>query len=203
MFLTFFKTLLIISWISMLISDVHMPDKDGFKLLEHVGLEMDLPVIMMSADGMTSAVMRGVKHEACDYLIKHVRLEELKNVWQHVIRKRNFFTTLLIISWISMLIGDAHMLDMDGFKLFEHVGLEMDLPVIKKGGVEVEILNNQLAWRKMIDINELVMMLNILHLLMKEPMAAEKFRRRGKILKKKKMKENWKKMTFLRLRNHL
>ncbi|RWW77218.1 hypothetical protein BHE74_00014637 [Ensete ventricosum] len=29
----------------MIISDVHMPDMDGFKLLELVGLEMDLPVI--------------------------------------------------------------------------------------------------------------------------------------------------------------
>lgn len=29
----------------LIISDVHMPDMDGFKLLELVGLEMDLPVI--------------------------------------------------------------------------------------------------------------------------------------------------------------
>ncbi|KAH0468013.1 hypothetical protein IEQ34_003046 [Dendrobium chrysotoxum] len=72
----------------VVISDVHMPDMDGFKLLELVGLEMDLPVIMMSADGRTSAVMRGIKHGACDYLIKPVRMEELKNVWQHVVRKK-------------------------------------------------------------------------------------------------------------------
>ncbi|PKA46063.1 Two-component response regulator ARR2 [Apostasia shenzhenica] len=72
----------------VVISDVHMPDMDGFKLLELVGLEMDLPVIMMSADGRTSAVMRGIKHGACDYLIKPVRIEELKNIWQHVIRKK-------------------------------------------------------------------------------------------------------------------
>jgi two-component response regulator (ARR-B family) len=29
----------------VVLSDVHMPDMDGFKLLEHVGLEMDLLVI--------------------------------------------------------------------------------------------------------------------------------------------------------------
>lgn len=29
----------------LVISDVNMPDMDGFKLLELVGLEMDLPVI--------------------------------------------------------------------------------------------------------------------------------------------------------------
>lgn len=29
----------------VILSDVHMPDMDGFKLLELVGLEMDLPVI--------------------------------------------------------------------------------------------------------------------------------------------------------------
>ncbi|XP_011021760.1 PREDICTED: two-component response regulator ARR1-like [Populus euphratica] len=72
----------------VVLSDVHMPDMDGFKLLELVGLEMDLPVIMMSADGRTSAVMRGIKHGACDYLIKPIREEELKNIWQHVIRKK-------------------------------------------------------------------------------------------------------------------
>ncbi|CAN6448105.1 unnamed protein product [Victoria cruziana] len=29
----------------LVLSDVHMPDMDGFKLLEFIGLEMDLPVI--------------------------------------------------------------------------------------------------------------------------------------------------------------
>ncbi|XP_059288138.1 two-component response regulator ARR14 isoform X1 [Lycium ferocissimum] len=72
----------------IVLSDVHMPDMDGFKLLELVGLEMDLPVIMMSVDGRTNLVMRGVQHGACDYLIKPIRDEELKNIWQHVVRKR-------------------------------------------------------------------------------------------------------------------
>ncbi|XP_059632777.1 two-component response regulator ARR2-like [Cornus florida] len=72
----------------IVISDVHMPDMDGFKLLERIGLEMDLPVIMMSADDSKSVVMKGVTHGACDYLIKPVRIEALKNIWQHVVRKR-------------------------------------------------------------------------------------------------------------------
>ncbi|XP_042497194.1 two-component response regulator ORR26-like [Macadamia integrifolia] len=72
----------------IVISDVNMPDMDGFKLLEHVGLEMDLPVIMMSVDGETSRVMKGVQHGACDYLLKPVRMKELRNIWQHVFRKK-------------------------------------------------------------------------------------------------------------------
>ncbi|KAH9766063.1 Two-component response regulator ARR2 [Citrus sinensis] len=72
----------------IVISEVHMPDMDGFKLLEQVGLEMDLPVIMMSADDSKQVVMKGVTHGACDYLIKPVRIEALKNIWQHVVRKR-------------------------------------------------------------------------------------------------------------------
>ncbi|CAN1247451.1 Two-component response regulator ARR1 [Linum perenne] len=72
----------------IVISDVHMPDMDGFKLLELVGLEMDLPVIMMSADDSKNVVLKGVTHGACDYLIKPVRIEALKNIWQHVVRKK-------------------------------------------------------------------------------------------------------------------
>jgi two-component response regulator ARR-B family len=109
----------------IVISDVNMPDMDGFKLLEHIGLEMDLPVIsqystskhaflqvsekkqyvmfdlnlkmsnrfnlcftVMSIDGETSRVMRGVQHGACDYLLKPVRMKELRNIWQHVYRKK-------------------------------------------------------------------------------------------------------------------
>jgi two-component response regulator (ARR-B family) len=32
--------------------------------------------------------MKGITHGACDYLLKPVRIEELKNIWQHVIRRR-------------------------------------------------------------------------------------------------------------------
>ncbi|KAG5110275.1 hypothetical protein AAZX31_14G108000 [Glycine max] len=72
----------------LVISDVHMPDMDGFKLLELVGLEMDLPVIMLSVNDDPKMVMKGITHGACDYLLKPVRIEELQNIWQHVIRRK-------------------------------------------------------------------------------------------------------------------
>lgn len=71
----------------LVMSDVYMPDEDGFKLLETIGLELDLPVIMMSANGETSVVMKGITHGACDYLIKPIRMEELNTIWQHVVRR--------------------------------------------------------------------------------------------------------------------
>lgn len=72
----------------LVLSDVFMPDMDGFKLLETIGLELGLPVIMMSSSGDTTVVFKGVTHGAVDFLIKPVRVEELRNVWQHVVRKR-------------------------------------------------------------------------------------------------------------------
>ncbi|KAJ8641934.1 hypothetical protein MRB53_018628 [Persea americana] len=46
----------------IVLTDVHMPDVDGFKLLEIVGLEMYLPVLMMSADCDMNVAMRGLEH---------------------------------------------------------------------------------------------------------------------------------------------
>lgn len=43
---------------------------------------------VMSYDGDTHTVLKGVTHGAVDFLIKPVRMEELSNMWQHVVRKR-------------------------------------------------------------------------------------------------------------------
>lgn len=44
----------------------------------------------MSADDSPKVVMKGVTHGACDYLIKPVPLEALRNIWQHVVRKGKY-----------------------------------------------------------------------------------------------------------------
>ncbi|VAI80924.1 unnamed protein product [Triticum turgidum subsp. durum] len=73
----------------LVITDVRMPDMDGFKLLELIRLEMDLPVIMISVDCDKKVVMKGIDHGASDFMVKPVRTHELKNIWQHVQRWRN------------------------------------------------------------------------------------------------------------------
>ncbi|KAL7163716.1 hypothetical protein ACSBR2_039772 [Camellia fascicularis] len=77
----------------IVITDVIRLDMTGFELLEIIGLEMDMPVIMMSANDDKESVMKGVMHGVQDYLIKPIRLEEVKNIWQHVVRNNLFNTT--------------------------------------------------------------------------------------------------------------
>ncbi|XP_061360404.1 two-component response regulator ORR23-like, partial [Gastrolobium bilobum] len=73
----------------LIITNVNMPHMDGFKLLEIVGLEMDIPVIVMLSEySDKERVKKGVIHGACDYLIKPPRIEVLQNIWQHVVRKK-------------------------------------------------------------------------------------------------------------------
>ena len=41
---------------------------------------------MLSANDETETVMKGINHGACDYLVKPVRLEQLRGIWTHVVR---------------------------------------------------------------------------------------------------------------------
>ncbi|WRX10843.1 SANT/Myb domain - like 10 [Theobroma cacao] len=72
----------------IVICDLHMPEMDGLKLLDIIGLEMDLPVVMMSADDKRGVIMKGIIHGACDYLVKPVRLDSIRFIWQHVVRRK-------------------------------------------------------------------------------------------------------------------
>ncbi|KAL6874109.1 hypothetical protein ACP4OV_014191 [Aristida adscensionis] len=72
----------------LVICDLYMPGMNGFQLLERVSLEMnDIPFIMLSANGETEMMMKGMKQGACDYLVKPVPMEQLTNIWLHVVRK--------------------------------------------------------------------------------------------------------------------
>ncbi|KAI0510754.1 hypothetical protein KFK09_011363 [Dendrobium nobile] len=67
--------------------DLNLTCMDGFELLGNVSREISLPVIMLSAYSDFQNVMKGIKYGAIDYLVKPVRLEELKVIWKHVVKK--------------------------------------------------------------------------------------------------------------------
>ncbi|KAI3805393.1 hypothetical protein L1987_27737 [Smallanthus sonchifolius] len=119
----------------LVISDVYMPDMDGFKLLELVGLEMDLPIIMGYDDEFDRFPI-GVRVLAVDDNPPCLKLLEvlLSKCQYQVTTKNNARTALKTLrenqNRFDLVINDVYMPDMDGFKLVELVGLEMDLPVI-------------------------------------------------------------------------
>merc|ERR1711968_121061 len=41
----------------------------------------------MSGDESFDTVLNGILHGACDFLVKPVRLVELRNIWQHLVRR--------------------------------------------------------------------------------------------------------------------
>ena len=45
---------------------------------------------MTSGTDDRSTVLKGITHGARDYLLKPVRIQEIKNIWQHVVRKNLF-----------------------------------------------------------------------------------------------------------------
>lgn len=77
--------------IDLVLTEVELPSISGYSLLtlivEH-DLCKNIPVIMMSSKDSISTVLKCMVKGASDFLIKPVRKNELRNLWQHVWRKR-------------------------------------------------------------------------------------------------------------------
>ncbi|XP_052732823.1 two-component response regulator-like APRR5 isoform X2 [Vigna angularis] len=76
--------------IDLILTEVDLPSISGFSLLSLI-MEHDvcknIPVIMMSSHDSVSMVFRCMLKGAADFLIKPVRKNELRNLWQHVWRR--------------------------------------------------------------------------------------------------------------------
>ncbi|OIT04716.1 PREDICTED: two-component response regulator-like APRR9 [Nicotiana attenuata] len=77
--------------IDLILTEVDLPSVSGYALLslimEHE-ICKNIPVIMMSSNDSVSTVYRCMLRGAADFLVKPVRKNELKNLWQHVWRRR-------------------------------------------------------------------------------------------------------------------
>ncbi|KAF8060447.1 hypothetical protein N665_1215s0018, partial [Sinapis alba] len=76
--------------IDLILTELDLPAISGFALLalvmEHEACK-HIPVIMMSSQGSMTMVLKCMLRGAADYLIKPMRKNELKNLWQHVWRR--------------------------------------------------------------------------------------------------------------------
>ncbi|GAB4858613.1 hypothetical protein Ancab_010087 [Ancistrocladus abbreviatus] len=78
--------------IDLILTEADLPSISGFALLtlimEHE-ICKNIPVIMMSSQDSISMVYKCMLRGAADFLVKPIRINELKNLWQHVWRRQS------------------------------------------------------------------------------------------------------------------
>ncbi|XP_055962282.1 two-component response regulator-like APRR5 [Mercurialis annua] len=78
--------------IDLILTEVDLPLISGYALLTLI-MEHDvcknIPVIMMSSQDSISTVYKCMLRGAADYLVKPIRRNELRNLWQHVWRRQS------------------------------------------------------------------------------------------------------------------
>ncbi|KAM6555877.1 hypothetical protein CsatB_002896 [Cannabis sativa] len=72
--------------IDLVVTDLHMPYMNGFQLQELIEKEFQLPVIMMSVDDKDTVLLKSAQSGVVFFISKPVSLNDLKYVWQHVIK---------------------------------------------------------------------------------------------------------------------
>ncbi|KAJ4871876.1 pseudo-response regulator 5 [Raphanus sativus] len=77
--------------IDLILTEVDLPSISGYALLTLI-MEHDIckniPVLMMSTQDSVNTVYKCMLKGASDYLVKPLRRNELRNLWQHVWRRR-------------------------------------------------------------------------------------------------------------------
>lgn len=78
--------------IDLILTEADLPSVSGYALLtlimEHEVCK-NIPVIMMSTHDSISMVYNCMLRGAADFLVKPIRINELKNLWQHVWRRQS------------------------------------------------------------------------------------------------------------------
>ncbi|XP_042032530.1 two-component response regulator ORR24-like [Salvia splendens] len=72
----------------LVISDVHMPDMNGFELQRAITQEFNLPVVLMSADDKEEVALKGLESGAAFFIMKPITPDDLKDLWQFAAMKR-------------------------------------------------------------------------------------------------------------------
>jgi len=73
----------------LVLSDIHMPEMDGFQLIHEIKkMADDIAIFMMSGTENLDIVYKCLKSGADHYILKPIKEDQLKNLWQTLYRKR-------------------------------------------------------------------------------------------------------------------
>ncbi|XP_009607454.1 two-component response regulator ARR14 [Nicotiana tomentosiformis] len=72
----------------LVIAEVNMPQMDGFTFLNHILLERDIPIILMSHRSKMEMAKKALEEGACFFWQKPIRIKDLINVWQHIFHNK-------------------------------------------------------------------------------------------------------------------
>ncbi|KAL8557061.1 hypothetical protein ACS0TY_004509 [Phlomoides rotata] len=72
----------------LVVSDVHMPDMNGFELQQAIAQEFDLPVVLMSADDEEGVALKGLERGAAFFIMKPVCPDDFRDLWQFASMKK-------------------------------------------------------------------------------------------------------------------
>ncbi|KAL7229689.1 hypothetical protein ACSBR2_008239 [Camellia fascicularis] len=72
----------------LVITDVHMPDMNGFELQRQIHEEFKLPVVFMSIDNKDSIILKGLQSGGAFFIVKPIARDDLKNLWQYTVAKK-------------------------------------------------------------------------------------------------------------------
>jgi len=73
----------------LVLSDIHMPEMDGFQLIQEIKkMSDDIAIFMMSGTENLDIVYKCLKSGADHYILKPIKEDQLKNLWQTLYRKR-------------------------------------------------------------------------------------------------------------------
>ncbi|EYU19517.1 hypothetical protein MIMGU_mgv1a026405mg, partial [Erythranthe guttata] len=80
----------------LVVSDIHMPDMNGFELQQVITQEFHLPVVLMSADNKEGVISKGLENGAAFFISKPVTPDDLRNLWQFASTKKKTSSRVVI-----------------------------------------------------------------------------------------------------------
>lgn len=108
--------------IDMLVSDIMMPEIDGYELLESLrAVNNNIPVLFITAKGTFSDKSKGFNLGADDYMVKPIDIKEL------VLRVNALLRRSKISNERRIVIGST-VLDSDAYTVTESDGVSVTLP---------------------------------------------------------------------------